>query len=75
MLARPAELGDPVGEHPHVDVLERAVGSEPRAEVAQVRRVRAPGRVGDPRRREESLGCRLEGHHSRFGAGYRIACR
>ena len=29
----------------------------------------------DARRGEETLCCRFEGHHPRFGAEYRIACR
>src|SRR5581483_6571036 len=72
--ARPSELGDPVGEHAHVDVLDRTVGPEPAREVAQVRRVGAPRRAGDARGREEPFGGGFHRHVTGVRAVATIAC-
>ena len=57
-----AELGDPVGEHADVDVLDGTVGAEPAAELTQVGGVGPARPVRDTRGGEKALRCRVEGH-------------
>ena len=62
MLARATELGDPVDEDAHVDVLNRAVRAEPLSELAEVGGVGALGRAGEAGGVQEALGCCIERH-------------
>jgi aminopeptidase len=72
---RVTQFGHPVGEHADVHVLDRAVRTEPAAELAQIGPIDAAGPVADAGGGEEALCCGLEGHPVEFAASYRIACR